>query len=83
MFSIYKLYILAKKTPEQTSGFSSSDLINSKMFFSVFEQDEDQPTKLEHWQQETIKNFGDIKDSFTSRDLNISLHIWSPETISH
>ena len=69
--------------PEQTSGFSPNDLKTSKMFFSVYEPDEDQPTKLESWHQETIKNFGPVVKSYSSNDLNVSLHLWSPSLVTH
>lgn len=64
--------------PEATSGFSQGDLKSSKMFFSVYEPDEDQPTKLKSWQKEAVKNFGPINKDFVSRDLYVSLHTWSP-----
>jgi hypothetical protein len=60
--------------PEQTSGFSPNDLKTSQLFFSVWEPDEDQPTKLESWQSETVKNFGPAVDTFSTRDLYINLH---------
>jgi hypothetical protein len=63
--------------PEKTSGFSLNDLKTSKHFFSVYEKDEDQPTKLESWHQETVKNFGDSTSSYTSGGLHASLHTWS------
>ena len=64
--------------PEATTGFSPNDLETSKMFFSVYEPDEDQPVKLESWQKEAVKNFGTTTKELTSRDLHVSLHSWSP-----
>ena len=61
--------------PEATSGFSPNDLKTSKMFFSVWEPDEDQPTKLESWQQETVKNFGPALETYSTHDLFINLHL--------
>lgn len=64
--------------PEATSGFSPNDLKTSKMFFSVFEPDEDKPAKLDSWQKETIKNFDSRRENYSSHDLFVSLHSWAP-----
>lgn len=76
MFSYYALpkygYL-----PEATSGFSPNDLKTSIAFFSVYEPDVDQPTKLASWHQEALKNFGSISNSYSSHALHASLHSWS------
>jgi len=76
---MFNYYALPKYgyAPEQTSGFSPNDLKTSKLFFSVYEPDVDQPTKLASWQQEAIKNFGSISKSHISNDLHASFHSWS------
>ena len=62
--------------PEQTSGFSPNDLKTSVNFFSVYEPDQDQPTKLNSWQKGAVKNFGQPTNSYTSHDLHVNLHSW-------
>ena len=60
--------------PEKMSSFSRQELEDSRFFFSVWEPDGDQPSKLESWQERIESDFGLSQDEFSSHDLRVRLY---------
>lgn len=55
--------------PEKTSSFSRNELQESKIFFAIWEPDEDQPYKLESWQERTKDDFDYSTAEYNTNDL--------------
>ena len=62
--------------PEKTGGFSPSDVKTARLFYNIYEPDDNQPSKLGSWLEEVKSNFGPAEKSFRSNDAIVEQRSW-------